>query len=205
MPLKPKNTMMVPTKGWSVELPDLGPKIVSINYGEFIAMIKRRLESNGKDTPGWKDDALDLMCRQRPDIECEDDGTVVSREVTSDDVKRFVSTLIEAKRQGAKPVPVEEQERRASICAVCPNKGHVSCFGGCGTLATMLSELVVGANSNPHPDLHKMSCLSCGCELSSLILYPIEVLHAVDEKINFLARPYDSKCWKLPQNANHDA
>lgn len=182
-----------------MELEGLGPKITSNNFSDFMGQVRVRLESNGKDFHGWREDVLDLLCHQRQDIKCVDKESR-SRETTGADLRRFVRTLYAAKKAGAEPVSKEEIDRRAAICFSCPNRGHVACFGGCGWLAEVISEMVVSAKGNSHPELHKTACLSCGCETSSLILYPIEVLRKVDEEVNFLAMPYSPQCWKRPEN-----
>ena len=194
--LTPTNTNLVPRGGWSVEIEGAGPPIVANHFSLFVKEIGKRLIANGLDKHGWREEALDLMCRQRPDIPCED-KEVQARAVTGDDVKRFVKTLYEAWEQGAKPVSIEEQERRAAICMECPMRGTVSCMGGCGALARALSDLTMGGSARNLPELHKQSCLICGCELSSLTMYPMEVLRAVDEKINFKTTEYPPNCWKL--------
>lgn len=197
--LKPISPNQVPPGGWTVEIEGAGPPIKGTHISEFINAVRIRLESNDLDHHGWKDEILDLMCRQRPDIPCEDDEAPPSRAITIDDIRRFISTLIETKKAGAEPVSEEEQDRRAAICGACPNKGHVACFGGCGSLAEILSNLVIGAKGKPRPELHKMGCNSCGCELSSLILYPLDVLRKVDDKIGPPLIPYPAHCWKLDQ------
>lgn len=198
MPLIPTNTRMAPPGGWSVTIEGLGPTIRSDNYAEFIAQVKRRLEANNRDEHGWKEKVLDLMCQQRPDIACED-TEMTERAVTSDDVKRWFRTLWEAWKSGATAVSSEEQDRRAGICRTCPKRGHVSCFGGCGAMAEALSQLVIGTKANVYPDLHKTSCLVCSCEISSLVLFPLEVLQKVDAEANFQVGAYPSHCWKLDQ------
>jgi hypothetical protein len=199
MPLQPLNTRMAPPGGWSVTIEGLGPTIRSDNYAEFIAQVKRRLEANGKDEHGWKDMVLTLMCQQRPDIPCEDTGVMPSRVADSNDIKRFVKTIWTAWKDGAEAVSQEEQDRRGDICLHCPSRGHVSCFGGCGTLAEMMSQMVVGTKSKPRPDLHKTSCMHCGCDCSLLILFPLDVLQKVDAEVGFKNGELPSHCWKLDQ------
>lgn len=197
--LSPINTSLVPRNGWEVTIEGAGPTIRSDNFSDFIRQVRVRLESNGMDIHGWREETIDLMCHQRPDIPCEDRESK-TREVTGADLRRFVRTIYEAWKDGAQPVSVEEQDRRAAICFSCPNRGHVACFGGCGALAEALSEMVVAGKGNRHPELHRTACLSCGCETSSLILYPMEVLMKVDAKVDFLAMPYSPQCWKRPEN-----
>lgn len=202
--LSPTNTRTSPPQGWSVTIPNAGPEIRNVNFSAWIAEVIKRLESNGMDRHGWKEWVLDMMCRQRPDIPCEDLDNPRSREVTADDVKRFFRTIWEAWQDGATAVPQEEQDRRAAICIPCPSRGHVSCFGGCGTLAQIASEMVMGTKSKPQPELHKTSCLHCGCDCSLLIMFPLEVLQRVDEKIEFKSGEYPSHCWKIQNMLPND-
>lgn len=200
--LTPINTSAVPPKGWSLDIDKLGygplgPEIRSDNFSDFMRQIIVRLESNGGLPHGWREEVLDLMCRQRPDIPCEDTGLPPSRVATSDDAKRFIKTLWIAKREGAVAVSPEEQDRRGAICLQCPKRGYVSCFGGCGALVEMLSDLTLGSKARHLPELHKQHCTICGCELSSLTAYPLDVLQKVDAAMDFQSEPYPDFCWKV--------
>jgi hypothetical protein len=197
--LTPSNTAMAPPKGWSVTLENLGPEIRDTNFSEFIRQVRVRLESNKADHHGWREEVLHLMCTQRPDIPCEDTA-LPSRVVTGDDMRRFVRTIYETWKQGAQPVSIEEQERRAAICRACPKRGYVSCFGGCGAIAEAISELVIGTQAKVFPELNKTACMACGCEISTMILFPLDVIHAVDERTAFQPDQYHEKCWKRPEN-----
>ena len=202
--LYPTNTTVVPRGGWTVTIEGAGPMISSITWSDFIKTISTRLIANGLDHHGWREEMIDLMCRQRPDIESFDNGAPPSRAVTSEDLKRFVRTIWEAKVNGAEAVSPEEQDRRAQICMACPKKGYVSCGGGCGAFSQLLSELTIGSKARSYPELHKTACIVCGCELSSLIMYPLDVLQAVDAKIDFKTSEYDAKCWKLEPAATQE-
>ena len=194
--LTPVNTTLVPRGGWTVQIEGAGPPIVANHFSLFIKEVSKRLIANGLDKHGWREETLDLMCRQRPDIPCED-KEVNTRAITGDDVKRFVTTLWEAWQAGAKPVSIEEQERRAAICMECPMRGNVSCMGGCAAMARALSDMTMGGSARNLPELNKQHCMVCSCELSSLTMYPLEVLQKVDEKINFKAGEYPANCWKI--------
>lgn len=194
--LAPINTNVVPPGGWTVTIKGAGPTIQANNWSLFIKEVFKRLVANKMDRHGWKEETVDLMCRQRPDIPSKD-VDVPTRDVTGDDVKRFLATIWEAWKAGAEPVSAEEQDRRAAICLQCPKKGYVSCMGGCGAMAQTLAEMTVGSKARLLPELHKASCLACGCELSTLTMYPLEVLKRVDKKINFQASEYWEKCWKV--------
>lgn len=161
-----------------------------------------RLEANGQDKHGWKEEAIDLMCEQRPDIPQIDDEELPSRVITGSDIRKWIKTLYVSWKDGAEPVSVEVQDHRASICATCPKRAHVSCFGGCGVLAQVLSEMVIGAKGKTYPELHKTGCGVCGCEISSLILFPDEVLKKVDEEMQFPISEYPWHCWRRAQPKN---
>lgn len=193
--LTPVSTSQVPPGGWSVQIEGAGPPIKADHWSVFISEIRNRLIANGLDSHGWKERAIDLMCRQRPEIQSED-KEVPTRSVTSDDIQRFVRTIWEAWKAGAQAVSAEEQDRRAAICVECPKKGYVSCFGGCGALAATLAEMTIHSKARSIPELHKASCMVCGCELSTLTMYPLEVLQKVDAKIGFKTEEYPDHCWK---------
>ena len=193
----PTNTTFVPRGGWSVEIPRAGPAIVADNFSVFIRTISSRLQANGLDKHGWKEWALHLMCEQRPDIPCVDTEEPAVRETTGDDIIRFVRTMYETWQAGATAVSDAEQDRRASICENCPKRAYISNCVGCGKLANMLSEMTVGSKAKGRPELHKTGCGVCGCEISSLIMFPLEVLQTVDAKIGFTTGAYPSHCWKL--------
>lgn len=193
--LTPINTTVVPRDQWNVELPGAGPRIKSMHFKDFLFQVSRRLQANGLDRHDWREWVLDEMCKQNPSIECED-KEAPKREVTGEDVWRFVRTLYAAWEKGAEKVSAEEQNRRADICLSCPKRGYVSC-NSCGSLAQALSDLVMGTGCERLPELHKQSCMVCGCELSSLVQYPLDVIQEIDRKLEFQAEPYPSHCWKL--------
>jgi len=188
---------MVPRNGWTVTIDGAGPPITAPTWNEFVKNIAVRLRSNNLDHHGWREEAIDLMCRQRPDIASEEVDAPPERVATGDDAKRFVRTMWEAWKAGAEPVSDAEQDRRAELCLECPKRGYVACFGGCGAISAALSEMTMGAKTRFLAQLHKSHCTVCGCELSSLTRFPLDVLQEVDRKIDFKTGEYWSKCWKI--------
>lgn len=193
---QPINTKTTPPRGWTIDFEGLGPLVSSNHFNDFMRQVYARLEANGTLTHDWREETLDLLCRQRPDIPCED-RELPERAVTSEDVKRWFKSMWETWKSGAQAVSAEEQDRRASICRDCPKRGHVSCFGGCGAMAEALSQMIVGTKARSYPDLHKTSCLVCSCEITSLVLFPLEVIQKVDEEAGFKVGDYPEHCWKL--------
>ena len=194
--LTPNDPISSPNNGWSVTIEGAGPEIRESSFSAFIAAVGVRLRANGMDQHGWMEKAVDLRCRQRPEIGCIDKD-INMRDVTVDDFKRFIRTMWEAHQAGARPVSDEEQDRRAAICLTCPMRGYVNCMGGCNQLSQILTEMTIHGRARDIPQLHRNSCMVCGCELSSLIMFPLDVLHSVDEKLNFRTTEYPDHCWKL--------
>ena len=91
----------------------------------------------------------------------------------------------------------EMRRRLATVAFACPKMGHTSCGGGCGKIAEVLSTLTLGRRPVGMEKVHKASCEVCGCEISSLVNYPLDVLKAVDDKLNFVRDAYPEACWKL--------
>lgn len=178
----------------------IGPKITSTNYADFLRQVFQRLSSNGADRHGWKEWAVDLMCQQRPDMEC-DDTESSARAMTGDDVWRFLTGMWEAKEEGIQPVSEELQNQRIDTCLACPKLGYISCFTGCGKMAEVLASFTLGRNIRKHPEVHKQSCLQCGCLVEVKTMFPIDILLKMDEKHG--TKPeYHASCWILSEAQN---
>lgn len=200
--LEPENTSITPNGDWTVDIPGCGGKIKHDHFSVFRRLVHERMIANGLDKHGWWEYAQDLMCRQRPDIPCVD-VSKPRQALTIDDVVRFVSLLDRAVQDGAQPVDDTEYERRLSICKACPKRQYVESHGGgpvcggfCGWFSRALSNLVMGVRSNTLNELFKKSCPVCGCEITSMARYPLDLLHEVDSKTGFLTDGYPENCWK---------
>lgn len=193
---KPRNINLIPRGGYSVTFPETGHTVTSNHPSAFLQECNIHMKLNGMTIAGgWQDMIWDRFCNQHPDVECDDSETV-ERVVAMEDVWKFLTTLWESMEQGAKAVPQEEADRRSDICVACNKMGHTSCFFGCGKFSEVLSTLTLGRQNKNSSAIHKASCGVCGCEISSLVNYPLEVLQAVDEKVGFKRDEYPEKCWK---------
>ncbi len=193
--------MLVPPGGWTIELDGLGPKIVSNNWSDFITQIRVRLEANGADKHGWKPWAINLMCEQRPDIPYEDDEERQSRAMTGDDVIRFLKSMWVSKEEGAIAVSQELQDKRVETCLACPKLGYISCFVGCSSIVETLAKFAIGRSIRRHADIHKMSCLACGCTAEVKTMWPLDVLHEIDKRMG-TSPEYHPSCWILTEAQN---
>lgn len=193
----PVSMDICPQGGWRVRFSQTGHEVVADHRSVFKMECRKHMEANDIPvTGGWFERLLSEMCDQHPEFGCLDDSAPQVRRLASEDVWRFLSTLWNAMESGAKQVSPEEQERRLNICAVCPKRGVIQCSFGCGKLAEVLTRLAIGSPAKIRQDMHKQNCLACGCEISSMTSFPLEVLQAVDDKLGTV-EPYDGKCWKL--------
>lgn len=194
---KPSNPNLIPRGGYSCTFPETGYTVSETHPSLYLQMCHKHMQDNGiAIVGGWQDEMWDRACNQNPEIECEDSENP-ARVVESADIWRFLTTLWEAMEKGAKAVSEEEASRRAEICVTCPKLTHTSCSFGCGKLSEVISTLTLGRSFKNHSELHKASCGVCGCETSSLINWPLDVLQAVDEKLGFVKEGYPSHCWKI--------
>lgn len=196
--LSPISTAVSPPHGWSVTIEGAGPEIRDYNFSAFIVMVSTRLQDNGLDKHGWRAWVIDLMCRQRPDIQSEDLDAPDHRSMTGDDVKRFLTTMWAIFEKGTEPVDFETQNRRVDICSACPKLGYISCFIGCSQITDVVNKFMAGRDVPKFPQIHKMACLACGCTASVKSMWPVAMLREVDAAMG-VQPDYHPKCWMLTE------
>lgn len=182
----------VPPGGWSYTEPLTGVKFTSNHYLALMQSIRKHWEANDFEITGeWQAMIQDLICQQNPMVGCNEIGTP-ERTFTSDDIKRFILTMNELRKDG-ELVSEDEQRRRLTICGTCPKKGVIAC-SGCGWLAGKITELLGDRKLHRPDEFFKTSCLACGCDLSAKSAIPLPVLRQVDEKLG-VTPDYSAQCW----------
>lgn len=116
--------------------------------------------------PGWEDRLEHDVVEQNPELDAK-------RPISFDDVKRCANTLKQWHDAGSPLVTVEEAERRAAICVTCPKNRRVHGCMGCSAAGTVL-EWIVGERKTSQDEKLKQ-CIVCGCNLSTKLLFPLEV------------------------------
>lgn len=197
--LHPISTNQVPRNGWSVTIEGCGPEIRSDHFITWVKEVSVRLQANGKDKHGWREWAIDLMCRQRPDIPSEDVDAAPQRAMTGDDVLRYLKTVWTGMEEGMLPVGEELQNKRVDTCMACPKLGYISCFIGCQTITETVNRFMVGRNVPKFPQIHKQACTACGCTASIKTMWPIDILKQIDERMG--TQPdYPPSCWVVTES-----
>jgi hypothetical protein len=177
---------------WTYVQPETGVKIQDWNWNGFVKRVRDHREACNIPFPAsWVDQLEQDVLAANPKIPYDEDDTA-RRRFTGSDVKRFMATMNEL-RKGSELVSEAEHRRRLDICAVCPQKGQISC-GGCGWLAKQITELMGGCKVPRAEDVYRKSCLACGCDLASKASIPLDVLKRVDEKLG-ITPDYETGCW----------
>jgi len=182
---------------WTYTQPETGVVIKDIHWNGFLKRIRaHRLANDLPLQAGWVDELQDTLCRENPDLPCQEVG-YVERRYTQDDVQRFVATMLELNASN-ELVSEEEQRRRIDICAICPKNISMGGCKFCVWLAQKTTQLLAGRKIHRVSETHKRACGACGCDITSKTAVPMTVLKVVDEKLG-ITPDYDDRCWMLEE------
>ena len=182
---------------WTYTQPETGVVIKDIHWNGFLKRIRaHRLANDLPLQAGWVDELQDTLCRENPDLPCQEVG-YVERRYTQDDVQRFVSTMLELNASN-ELVSEEEQRRRIDICAICPKNISMGGCKFCVWLAQKTTQLLAGRKIHRVSETHKRACGACGCDITSKTAVPMTVLKVVDEKLG-TTPDYAPGCWMLTE------
>jgi len=189
--LSRKNT--VPPQGFWCECP-LDPEvIVGGDYDDLISRCAKHLESVGIVPP--VNLALlvqDSLCRRLAGYEGCIPCSQVKQTIGFMEIVRWVHAMWAfATNSGFQCVEQEEAERRAEICAACPNQISTSGCWGCKGIAGLLPA-IAGARKTSR-DSQLKACGVCGCFNQVSVHIPIDVQGS--EGLNF-----PDWCWKNPNS-----
>lgn len=170
---------------------------------KWVLLKKARGEAVGSNPEG---EVLDLICARLPVAECQDATPPLGQRLgtAAKNILRFGSTMLDwALAGGLHPVTQDEAERRAALCAQCPeNAPYADGCAGCHKRASdfltkteqAIRSKVLDANqftTTKAADLH--ACSVCGCELKLMVHIPLDHLTRWDNG----KMAYPSHCWKL--------
>jgi hypothetical protein len=183
-----------PPGGWHYTEPDTGVKFSGLSYVALVAEIRRhRIAMSLPVGSEWLPVFEHTLALQNPGAKQQEEGAK-QRQLSADDIVKFV-TVVKELLSGEELVSVEEQTRRANICASCPKKGVVACKY-CGWLTRELTHMLGGRRVPRATEIFKHSCMACGCDLTAKTACPLPVLKRVDEKIGSTPE-YAPGCWML--------
>lgn len=169
-----------PSGGFRYRQPESGEPFEGRTWRQLVKKVRPHREAMGYDTSaGWEDRLEAEVLEQNPQLEAP-------RTITLDDLARCANTLKNWYEAGKPLVTEAEAERRAAICVSCTqNRKVASCFG-CVAAGTVLA-WAVGERKTSQDDKLRQ-CGVCLCNLSTKLLFPLEVTDNTGLK-------YPDWCW----------
>jgi len=197
MPARLAKKTVVPRGGvWKYRQPESGFMIEADSWIELVKSVRKHRVANGYPIPiTLEADIEEGVCELCPSICVESTGKdIVPERVTWGQVVSFTSIMIESLAKGWPKVGQEEADRRASICATCPDNVRAEGCTGCSSKQiNSLVGVVAGSSSTKH-DSNLESCRHCGCLNRAQIWFPLDILkNHMDSRV---AEKLPSSCWK---------
>ena len=161
----------------------------------LIAIYNHRT-ATGKDLPpGWKNEAINFICHQHPDLPgvFEVEKLPPVRSIDFTDVVGFLKVLRDWNALNRRIVPQGVSNARAEICAKCPLNVEIKVCWGCGALLKTLKGFLADKSTKYDADLK--GCAACGCVLTKKVHLPIEALSSSAGNLN----KYAEGCWLVKE------
>lgn len=193
--------------GFELNLPEKGMVGRAINFETLVTVISKYRRANAIPIGiEFEDEVEREICLRWPQECKETDARVPNRELKLgfQEVIQGTRAMIAHKLAGSPLETQDEANRRALICAKCPNNVsvHLPCSGICGELQTVVNA-IVGAKGTPYDGSLK-SCAICGCWLTASVWVPTlfqwQALSAAQKASFRLARD-TAGCWKTDESS----
>jgi hypothetical protein len=193
-----------PPGEWRYRHPITGLLLKHYDYRAFIkAYVNHCLANNIVLTGDWEDELISEMCIQNGWGKlCKPVSLdkVVRRKLSLQAVLSFLNMIkswaMQVLNGRAAFVSQEEAERRANICAGCPN--NVTLQFSCGACMGGVMKLIHGVlgDRKTKNDYALGACLVCSCELKSAVHVPLDVQHnGLNDELKNDFRQI-THCWK---------
>lgn len=189
-----KNKSQTPAGGWRYTQKESGMLITGPSWIELVNAVFRHRKANGYPTGLEIEREVEIqMCQSSPN-QCEETTPRKGRSKTMADVLRFTVLLGEDIINGRERVPTEEADRRADICARCPDNIDPEGCNGCNSknIENIVGKLV--PHEKTKMDELLRSCRHCGCFNKAQIWFPLDMLQRHVAASENAALP--SHCWK---------
>ena len=193
--LRVVNLVDVPRGGWCYTVEATGVTISSGSINHLKRDVIRHMTANGLEIRGGIEDEIEnTACynlgahKSHWCAEPKPAPNMTRSRWRAADVLRFLKTVLEwGVKEGFRFVPMEEANRRASICATCPMNVTVSGCLGCSGVGALVKR-IRGSNVTA-VDSRLNTCETCGCELKVKVLVPMGV---IDNR----GLVYPDACWQ---------
>lgn len=194
------DTSLIPPGGWRYTqmLPDgTTVHLTGHSYDQLISRVELLRAGNGLDlSTGWRERIEAEICEQcqlgPKRCTYEAPPVYAPKRLTLHDIMVFLAVVKSWVSTGREWVSQEEANRRAAICAACPNNVVIEGCTSCSRLVEKITE-VIGNRSTPYDGMLN-GCQVCGCAGKVHVHLPIQVLaRGVNENQDY---PRDF-CWKV--------
>ena len=191
----------IPAGGmWHYPEPHSGKIISTVTYDNLLRILYELYRKNGWPIGlDFENEVEARLCVQHPS-ECEIDVPKTrrrSRRMTWGDLMRGTRVLLSFKLAGSPIVPPEEAERRADICAACPENITFDkpCGGICAELMNLVRAVIGSRRTRQHDNLR--ACSICHCLLEAAVQIPLE--HQCKGVTSEMKEQFSSlqSCWKV--------
>lgn len=164
--------------------------VTARNIGDLLRWVSSIRSREGGDlSPGWEDRVCNKVCEDPTMSSCCSGGPGYTRKIMSGDLRRFLVVVTKWVKGGGQLVDRSLAEKRAAICAECPQNVPVRGCMGCSGVIPKLLKLV--GDSTTSLDDKLQGCNVCGCQLKAKVHLPAEVM--VDGPDD--ADRFPSHCW----------
>ena len=184
--------MRTPNNAWRYKHPVTGMLFSDILYSSLLKKVRLHHQSN--NLPFSETEFEDTLCQQINDKSVCADGTKdspapASKRTTIEEAAAFIRVAGEWMK-GREFVPQEEAERRAAICAACPENVKVEGCSACRNLVGRLTQLL--GRRKTSLDSKLQGCRVCGCSNVAQVHIPLDALaKGVKPDMEF-----PQTCWK---------
>jgi hypothetical protein len=201
--MKLKNQLLAPPGGWRYQQPETGHWMMDITEESLLRKIAQHRANNNLPhvNPPFETIAADVENWICEHLSLEDqsnhcDGGVRYKEgVHFSEVVGFIQSNLAYFASGKKQVTQTEAERRASICATCPLNVSVTGCGACQKAIQEYREKIATVQATSS-DANLKACGVCGCDLKTIVHFPLETLRAKGE------REFPAWCWQQRGGVN---
>lgn len=198
--MKLKTYNEAPPGGWKYLQAETNHWMGGVTFQSLVMKVAAHRGNNGIVSENLAADVEDQIC-QRMDPKDQRKRCVTGKRLPSHvswhEVEAFLKTTGQFLVGGGVPVPQEEAERRAAICADCPLNIPM---GGCSackvTVDVFRGTILKRATS---VDAKLKNCGVCKCENHAQVHIPIEALRAGTGDLDYSPNPL---CWKLKGGVN---
>ena len=184
----------VPRGGFTYTEKTTGARFSHFTLDSVLRDVLMHRIANGINVPpGWEAIVEDEMCQNYVEGTCAEVANTEStgpRSIKMSDVKNFLTVASSWVMSGIKLVDPEEAEKRAGICAVCPQNQTIAGCLGCNNLVGVTKKVL--GNRGTTYDGELKGCAVCSCYNAVQVHLPLEILaKGVTKDMHF-----PSNCWK---------